>query len=106
MFDFTCTAFQAKVYQKVMQIPCGKVMSYASVAKAIQAGCAQAVGQALRVNPDNQLIPCHRVVCTNGALGGYFGHRENADKRKRLQAEGVPFVGDKVASVAFYLPKS
>lgn len=106
MFDFSCSAFQAKVYQQVMQIPCGKVMSYAMVAKVIQAGCAQAVGQALRVNPDNQLIPCHRVVCADGALGGYFGHRENADKRRRLQEEGVPFVGDKVAREAFYLPQS
>lgn len=103
MLPFPCTAFQAKVYQVVMSIPRGRVMSYAKVAELAQAGCAQAVGQAMRRNPDNAIVPCHRVVCADGSLGGYFGSRDNQAKKARLIAEGVVFMGERVALQSFVI---
>ncbi len=71
--DIDGTAFQKKALRKIAAIPYGKTKTYGAVASAIgHAGAARAVGT---VNAKNRLpivIPCHRVVATNG-LGGYAG---------------------------------
>lgn len=79
-------SFAEKVYQVVKKIPQGKVLTYKEVAK--QAGnekAARAVGNILNKNY-NPEIPCHRVVRSDGKLGGYNRGKEN--KIKILQAEG------------------
>lgn len=83
------TAFEERVYAVVRTIPRGEVRSYGWVAKRLgNPGLARAVGQALHRNPDTRRTPCHRVVRTDGSLGGYaLGPRR---KRARLRAEGVP----------------
>ena len=66
------TPFQTRVWQTLLRIPMGRVASYAQVARAI--GCprgTRAVGQAIGANPVAFLVPCHRVVRTQGGLGGY-----------------------------------
>jgi methylated-DNA-[protein]-cysteine S-methyltransferase len=66
------TEFEKKVYRVVMRIPLGEVRTYQWVAR--QAGypkAARAVGQAMKKNPWPLLVPCHRVVASGGALGGY-----------------------------------
>ncbi len=66
------TAFQIKVWQSLLEIPFGKLTNYIEIAKAInQPNASRAVGTAIGKNPIAMLIPCHRVVQTNGQLGGY-----------------------------------
>ena len=67
------TLFQKKVYEFVRKIPKGRVKTYASVARAIgHPAAARAVGNALKRNIDTA-IPCHRVVRSDGKIGGYNG---------------------------------
>ncbi|MCM8766309.1 MAG: MGMT family protein [Candidatus Omnitrophica bacterium] len=66
------TEFQKKVYSVVKKIPCGEVRTYKWVAEKIGKPYAyRAVGQALKRNPYLGVIPCHRVIRSDGKLGGY-----------------------------------
>lgn len=66
------TSFTRKVYKAVLKIPLGQVRSYKWVAKKIGHPQAhRAVGQVLRNNPYPLIIPCHRVIKSDGDLGGY-----------------------------------
>ena len=88
------TTFQKTVYEACRQIPCGKVTTYASLARAIDCASPRAVGQALKRNPFAPEVPCHRVVKSDRTLGGFTGHTEGpevARKRKLLQSEGIEF---------------
>lgn len=68
------TLFQQKVWQALTQIPYGQTISYAQLAKNIgQPTAYRAVANANGKNPIALLIPCHRVVASNGGLGGYTG---------------------------------
>ena len=82
------TSFQQKVYTVVKQIPLGSVRTYAWVARKVgKPGATRAVGRALNGNPFPIIVPCHRVVRSDGSLGEYaFG----ADlKRRLLEIEGA-----------------
>ena len=66
------TPFQRRVYAVVKRIPEGEVRSYQWVARQLgNTHLARAVGQALHRNPDPIRIPCHRVIRSDGSLGGY-----------------------------------
>ncbi len=94
------TAFQMRVYAATRRIPRGRVTTYGELARQIGCRSAQAVGQALRVNPYAPEVPCHRVVAADGSLGGFFGSRaaaELARKRALLETEGVVFEGPHVS---------
>ena len=72
------TAFQQSVWEILRTIPYGQTVTYGAIARRIEqnTGCrmsAQAVGGAVGRNPISILIPCHRVVGTNGSLTGYAG---------------------------------
>lgn len=74
------------MHKVVRDIPKGKVLSYIEVARrAGNPGAARAVGQIMSKNRDKN-IPCHRVISSNGKLGGYNGGIEK--KRALLEAEG------------------
>jgi O-6-methylguanine DNA methyltransferase len=93
-----------KVYEYVKTIPEGKVATYASVAKAVGSPRAyRAVGTILSKNPypfdscnDASMIPCHRVVKSDGKIGGFFGSEENSRKIELLEAEGVKIINGKI----------
>ena len=81
------TSFQISVWRELLNIPYGKVKTYGQIADKIgKPGAARAVGNAVGANPIPIIIPCHRVVATNG-LGGYSGGIEI--KKRLLQTEGV-----------------
>lgn len=66
------TEFQLKVWEALLKIPMGKLSTYGTIAKQINSpGAFRAVGTAIGNNPVAFLIPCHRVIQTSGALGGY-----------------------------------
>jgi len=70
--NYRITDFQKKVYTVVRKIPKGEVRSYKWVAEQIGTPRAsRAVGQALKKNPYPEIIPCHRVIRSDGNLGGY-----------------------------------
>jgi len=85
-----CTPFQRKVYEAALKIPRGQVWTYAEVARAIgQPQAARAVGQALKRNRWAPAIPCHRVVASDGSLGGYTAPGGLARKRRLLREESA-----------------
>jgi len=68
------TRFQQNVWRMVRNIPCGETRSYGWVAKQLGLPrAARAVGQALARNPVPIVIPCHRVIGSDGNLGGFGG---------------------------------
>lgn len=86
--DVAGTAFQEAVWKELRKIPPGETRSYAEIAAAIgQPKAVRAVGTANGDNHVAVLIPCHRVIRSDGSLGGYAGGIER--KRKLLAAEGA-----------------
>ncbi len=80
------TDFRRRVWEATRRIPYGETRSYAWVAAQLQQpGAARAVGQALGKNPLPVIIPCHRVITSNGCLGGFTGGLEM--KRYLISAE-------------------
>jgi AraC family transcriptional regulator of adaptative response/methylated-DNA-[protein]-cysteine methyltransferase len=85
--DVRGTAFQEAVWRELRKIPAGETRSYADIAAAIgEPGAVRAVGTANGSNPVAVLVPCHRVIRSDGTLGGYGGGLDR--KRKLLAAEG------------------
>ena len=82
------TPFQRKVYEVLLKIPKGQVRTYAQVARAIgKPRAARAVGQALKRNRWAPMIPCHRVIASDGTLGGYSATGGLRAKRELLRRE-------------------
>ena len=85
--DIAGTAFQQAVWQELRRIPAGETRSYADIAAAVgKPGAVRAAGSANGANHVAVLIPCHRVVRSDGSLGGYAYGLER--KRRLLDAEG------------------
>ena len=85
--DVAGTAFQEAVWRELRKIPLGETRSYAEIAAAVgKPGAVRATGTANGSNHVAVLIPCHRVVRSDGSLGGYAGGLDR--KRKLLAAEG------------------
>jgi len=76
------------IYELVARIPEGKVTTYAELAKAAgKPKASRLIGQILNRNPNPIVVPCHRVVKSNGDLGGYaYGSKT---KKRLLEKEGV-----------------
>lgn len=86
--DVAGTVFQEAVWKELRKIPPGQTRSYANIAAAIgEPGAVRAVGTANGSNPVAILVPCHRVIRSDGTLGGYAGGLDR--KRKLLAAEGA-----------------
>jgi methylated-DNA-[protein]-cysteine S-methyltransferase len=82
------TEFQLRVWKALERIPYGATVSYGDIAKAIGApGSSRAVGAANGANPIPIVVPCHRVVGSNGSLTGYGGGLGR--KRKLLALETI-----------------
>lgn len=88
--DIQATAFQRRVYEVLCRIPRGEVRSYAQVAEAIgDPKATRAVAQACAHNPVALLVPCHRVVRSDGASGGYRWGERRKKKLLRLEAQAT-----------------
>ena len=84
------TKFQLKVWKYLKTIPKGKVKTYLDVAKSIGKPRAfRAVANAVGKNPYPPKIPCHRVIRSDGGLGGYSGKGGILKKRQLLKSEKV-----------------
>jgi methylated-DNA-[protein]-cysteine S-methyltransferase len=84
--QLTGTPFQLKVWQELAQVPWGRTVSYRELARrAGNPGASRAAGQACGKNPIPVIIPCHRVVRSDGSLGGFSAGLEK--KRWLLEHE-------------------
>ena len=84
------TRFQQKVWKYLTKIPKGSVKTYSQVAKAIGKPLAvRAVANAIARNPSPPQIPCHRVIRSDGTLGGYSGKGGLKTKKVLLKREGI-----------------
>ena len=93
---FRATEFQINVWKHTALIPYGEVRSYQWIAMKLgNKFASRAVGQALAQNPVPIIIPCHRVIYSNGRVGGFCG-KADASKIKRmlLNLEGVKLTED------------
>ena len=84
------TFFQIKVWNYIKKIPKGEVRTYLEVAKAIgKPKSFRAVANAVGKNPYPPKIPCHRVIRSDGSLGGYSAKGGIEQKRRLLRSENV-----------------
>lgn len=95
--DMEATGFQKAVYDELLKIEYGHVTSYGEVAEALgRPELARAVGQAVGANPVPIVIPCHRVVASDGKLVGFGGGLPA--KVALLRTEGIEVDGDRPSS--------
>lgn len=86
--DLRGPPFHRRVWEQLLLIPCGQTRSYAQIARILGVpGGSRAVGQANGANPVAIVVPCHRVIASDGSLGGYGGGLER--KRRLLSHEGA-----------------
>lgn len=88
------TSFNEKCYNILKKVPKGKVTTYKEIAKALNCNAYRAVGNAMNKNPYAPKIACHRVIRSNGEVGGFASGTKN--KIKLLKSEGIEIINNKV----------
>jgi len=86
--------FNNRCYQKLTLIPRGMVSTYAEIAKSLGSNAYRAVGNAMAKNPYPVSVPCHRIVRSDGTLGGYA--LGVSKKKQLLKKEGIKIKNNKV----------
>ena len=79
------TPFQQRVWKELLTIPYGQTVTYGELARRLGCRSAQAVGGAVGRNPISIIVPCHRVIGTNGSLTGYAGGLDRKQALLRLE---------------------
>ena len=89
---------EEKVYKKLLEVPKGKITTYGDIAKAIGLKNGQRIiGKIMNKNPYPVIVPCHRVVKSDGKIGGYaWGEKVKA---KMLSNEGIKIKNGKILDV-------
>ena len=100
--------FNEKVYALLRKVPKGKVTTYKNLANALGTRAYRAVGRAMACNPYAPHTPCHRVVSSDGTIGGFSGTKElnSAPLRKKialLKKEGVNVKDGKIVDFEKFL---
>lgn len=89
--------FTKKCLKTLLAIPYGKVCTYQAIAKHMDSNAHRAVGSAMAKNPFAPEVPCHRIVRSNGEVGGYaFGSEK---KIALLKSEGIEIKNNKVVDL-------
>jgi methylated-DNA-[protein]-cysteine S-methyltransferase len=86
--------FAQRCYALLRRVPEGRVTTYKAIAEALGSKAYRAVGNAMRANPHPVDVPCHRVVKSDGTLGGYVSGAD--EKAALLESEGVAVKEGKV----------
>ena len=83
------------VYKKLLEVPKGQITTYSQIAKAIGLKNRQRdIGRIMNKNPYPAIVPCHRVVNSNGKIGGYAYGRDI--KKNMLKKEGIEIQNEKI----------
>ena len=101
--------FNERVYEKLKNVPIGKVVTYKELAKAIGSNAYRAVGTAMKNNPYAPEVACHRVIKSDGEIGGFCGEisgKKIQEKIKLLKREGVEVINSKIdRKYLYFFPK-
>lgn len=81
--------FKERVWGFAKKVPKGRLTTYKLIALKLRTKAYRAVGKALRLNPFAPKVPCHRVVCSDGSVGGYKGKTNSKRKIALLKKEGI-----------------
>ena len=95
--------FDEKVWKLMEKIPEGRVTTYGLVANKLNTKAYRAVGNACRRNPYAPRVPCHRVVRSNGTVGGFGGKTSGKNVKKKIQMlrkEHVKIIDGRIADFA------
>jgi O-6-methylguanine DNA methyltransferase len=95
--------FDEKVWKLMEKIPKGRVTTYGLVAKKLNTKAYRAVGNACRRNPYAPRVPCHRVVRSDGTVGGFDGKTSGKNVKKKIQMlrkEHVEIMDGRIADFA------
>jgi methylated-DNA-[protein]-cysteine S-methyltransferase len=87
-------SFDKRCYDNLRKVPKGKVTTYKALANSLGSKAYRAVGNAMNKNPYSPQVPCHRVINSNGNLGGFASGLKN--KIKLLKKEGVEIKNNKI----------
>lgn len=96
--------FNEKCYELLKKVPKGKVTTYKEIAKILHSKAYRAVGNAMNKNPYIGIVPCHRVIKSNGEVGGFALGIKN--KIKLLREEGIEIKGNKIVNFDKHLFKT
>ena len=96
-------SFSEKCYAILKKVPKGKITTYKALANALGTKAYRAVGNAMNKNPYAPQVPCHRVIKSNGEVGGFFSGTKN--KIALLKKEGIPIKNKKIQDIEKYLYK-
>ena len=86
--------FEVQCLELLRQIPKGKVTTYREIARVLDSQAYRAVGRAMAKNRNLVVVPCHRVVCSDGKVGGYANGVDQ--KIELLEREGVAVIRERV----------
>ncbi len=87
-------SFNEKCYSILRKVPKGKVTTYGEIAKSMKSKGYRAVGNAMNKNPHAPKVPCHRVINSNGLVGGFASGTK--EKIKMLKKEGIVIINGKI----------
>lgn len=99
MYNTIMTPLQEKTYELLKKVPKGRVTTYKALAKALHTKGYRAIGQFMRTNPYAPTVPCHRVIASDGTIGGFMGKKsgkEIAKKIRMLRSEGITIAGKRI----------
>ncbi|MDD5699869.1 MAG: MGMT family protein [Candidatus Nanoarchaeia archaeon] len=94
-------SFSEKCYSLLKKVPKGKVTTYKALAEAMGTRAYRAVGTVMHNNPYAPVVPCHRVVKSNGEVGGFFSGTKK--KIEMLEKEGIPIKDGRIENFEKYL---
>lgn len=92
-------SFSEEIYTILRQVPAGKVITYKQLASMLGSKAYRAVGSAMKNNPYAPEVPCHRVVRSDGRIGGFMGKMTGEEVAKKvvlLRNEGVEVIGGRI----------
>lgn len=95
------TPLQQKTYNLLKTVPKGRVTTYKAIASKLGTRAYRAIGQFMRTNPYTPTVPCHRVVASDGSLGGFMGGKTAKTLSKKialLRREGVSVANNKIVN--------
>lgn len=93
------TPLRLRTYELLRSVPIGRVTTYKALAQALGTKAYRAIGQAMRHNPYAPDVPCHRVVASDGTIGGFMGEKSGEKIKKKismLTSEGVQVLDNKI----------
>jgi methylated-DNA-[protein]-cysteine S-methyltransferase len=91
------TKFENSVYKTIKKIPLGRISTYKDIALHLKTKGYRAIGNALNKNPFAPIVPCHRIIRSNGEVGGFASGTNN--KIKILKKEGIKIKNNKVLNL-------